>query len=281
MELTLWQSVVLGVVQGLTEFLPVSSSGHLVVFQEFLGVHVPGVGFEIVVHLGTLAAVLAVYRRDVAAAVAGGARALAAMLHGRGAEAWREDHGARLAVLVIAGTVPAAVAGFAAKDAIESLFESSLTVAVCWLLTGILLWWVSRPEGRGTPLERASLADAVTVGLFQAVALLPGISRSGSTIAGARLRGLAPDDAARFSFLLSLPAIIGAAVLVIPDVLAEGVSGAQWATFLAGGVAAAITGYAAIRWLLRWLATGRLHWFAYYLWAAAAVVLFLHRFTAG
>lgn len=281
MELTLWQSVVLGVVQGLTEFLPVSSSGHLVVFQELLGVHLPGVGFEIVVHLGTLAAVLAVYRQDVAAAVAGGVRAVAAVLRGQGAEAWRKDPGARLALLVVAGTVPAAVAGLAAKDVIEGLFESPVTVAVCWLVTGTLLWWVSRPDDHGMPLERASLADALAIGLFQAVALLPGISRSGSTIAGARLRGLSPADSARFSFLLSLPAITGAAVLVLPEVAAEGVSGSGWTMFLAGGLAAAFTGYGAIRWLLRWLATGRLHWFAYYLWAAAIVVLFLHAFKAG
>ncbi|PZN12857.1 MAG: undecaprenyl-diphosphate phosphatase [Bacillota bacterium] len=279
MELSLWQVVVLGVVQGLTEFLPVSSSGHLVVFQELLGIHLEGVGLEIAVHLGTLAAVLAVYRGDVAAAVAGGARAVVALLRGRGAEAWREDPGAHLALLVIVGTLPAVVAGLAAKDAIEAVFESPLFVAGCWLVTGALLWWVSGLHGRTTTLQRASLADALAVGLFQAVALLPGISRSGSTIAGARLRGLSPEEAARLSFLLSLPAIIGAAVLVTPDVLAESAAGIPWTMFLAGGLTAALTGYAAIRWLLRWLATGRLHWFAYYLWAAAIAVFFLYRYS--
>ncbi|MFS8641451.1 MAG: undecaprenyl-diphosphate phosphatase [Symbiobacteriaceae bacterium] len=159
------------------------------------------------------------------------------------------------------------------------MFESPLFVAGCWLVTGALLWWVSGLHGRTTTLQRASLADALAVGLFQAVALLPGISRSGSTIAGARLRGLSPEEAARLSFLLSLPAIIGAAVLVTPDVLAESAAGIPWTMFLAGGLTAALTGYAAIRWLLRWLATGRLHWFAYYLWAAAIAVFFLYRYS--
>lgn len=279
MELSLWQAVVLGVVQGLTEFLPVSSSGHLVVFQQVLGVRLPGVAFEIVLHLGTLAAVLVVYRRDVEAAVAGGLRALAALMRGRGAAAWRDDPGAYLALLVILGTVPAALVGLAAKDAIEAVFESASAVAVFWLVTGALLWWVNRLEHAGKPLERAGLGDALAVGIFQALALLPGVSRSGSTIAGARLRGLSRVDAARFSFLLSLPAIVGAAVLEMPAILAAGETGAGLLPLLAGGLTAAVTGYASIRWLLRWLVADRLHWFAYYVWALAIVVLFWQGFT--
>ena len=273
MEVSLWQAIVLGIIQGLTEFLPVSSSGHLAVAEALMGVRLPGLAFEVVVHLGTLLAVLAVYGADLARAAAGGLRALAALAGSSGRRALANDPDARLAGLVVLGTLPAAVVGLAAEDAIDAAFDSPVTVAVCWIFTGALLWWVNRVPGRGRPLERAGAADALVVGAFQALALLPGISRSGSTLAGGLVRGLARPDAARLSFLLSVPAILGAAVLQLPDLKAAG-EGLGWAPLLAGGLAAAVTGYLAIRWLLRWLLAGRLHWFAYYLWGGAILLLF-------
>ncbi|ADU51153.1 Bacitracin resistance protein BacA [Thermaerobacter marianensis DSM 12885] len=281
MELSLWKAIVLGVVQGLTEFLPVSSSGHLAVAENVLGVQLPGLAFEVMVHLGTLAAVLAVYGRDLGAAVAGFLRTGGGLWAGGGGPAagtaergWAGlDPGTRLGWLVIVGTIPAAVAGFALESRIEAAFDSPGLVAVFWIFTGFLLWWAARrPEG-GRPLERATLADALAVGLFQALALLPGVSRSGSTLVGGLVRGLRREEAARLSFLLSVPAIAGAAVLQLPDLLAAGTAGGGVA-LLAGALAAAVTGYAAIRWLWRWLVTGRLSWFAYYLWTVAILLLF-------
>lgn len=272
MDLSFWQAVFLGVVQGLTEFLPVSSSGHLAVAQWLLGVQLPGVAFEIVLHVGTLAAVFAVYGKDLVAAAAGVLAWLGARWRGDGAET--ELHpGAHLALLMVVGTLPAAVIGLAAEDAIAASFERPTVVAACWLFTGILLWWVNRRQGAGRALAQAGWLDALVVGSFQALALMPGISRSGSTLAAGLMLGLARPDAARFSFLLSVPAILGGAVLSLPELRTVG-AGAGWLPLLVGGAVAAATGYAAIRWLLRWLATDRLHWFAYYLWAIAILLLF-------
>ncbi|HEY8487775.1 MAG TPA: undecaprenyl-diphosphate phosphatase [Thermaerobacter sp.] len=277
MELSLWKAVVLGVVQGLTEFLPVSSSGHLAVAEDLLGVQLPGLAFEVMVHLGTLVAVLVVYGADLWQAAAGFLRTgggLAAGRRGSGPAGWFGfDAGTRLGWLVILGTIPAAVAGLALEDLIEAAFDSPVLVAVFWLFTGVLLWWAGRRPPGGRPLERATPADALVVGLFQALALLPGVSRSGSTLVGGLARGLEREEAARLSFLLSVPAILGAAVLQLPDLMAAGQGGA-WAPLLAGALAAAVTGYAAIRWLLRWLVAGRLGWFAYYLWTVAILLLF-------
>lgn len=278
MELSLWKAVVLGVVQGLTEFLPVSSSGHLAVAEDLLGVQLPGLTFEVMVHLGTLVAVLAVYGADLWAAAAGFLRTGGGLLAGRDggpAGGWRGlDPATRLGWLVVIGTIPAAITGLALEALIEAAFDSPVLVAVCWIFTGALLWWVGRQPAGGRPLERATLADALVVGLFQALALLPGVSRSGSTLVGGLLRGLKREEAARLSFLLSVPAIAGAAVLQLPDLSAAG-AGGGWFALLAGALAAAVTGYIAIRWLLRWLVAGRLTWFAYYLWTAAILLLFL------
>ncbi|QIA26990.1 undecaprenyl-diphosphate phosphatase [Thermaerobacter sp. PB12/4term] len=277
MELSLWNAVLLGVVQGLTEFLPVSSSGHLAVAEDLLGLQLPGLAFEVVVHLGTLAAVLVVYGADLWAALAGFLRTGGGLAGGRrpGSAQWWQglDPGTRLGWLVIAGTIPAAVAGLAFEGLIEAAFESPVVVAAFWIFTGALLWWAGRRPPGGRPLARATLADAVVVGLFQALALFPGVSRSGSTLVGGLVRGLEREEAARLSFLLSVPAILGAAILQLPDLVATG-GGAGWAPLLAGAVAAGVTGYMAIRWLLRWLIAGRLPWFAYYLWAVAILLLF-------
>ncbi|HEY8552501.1 MAG TPA: undecaprenyl-diphosphate phosphatase [Thermaerobacter sp.] len=276
MELSLGKAIVLGVVQGLTEFLPVSSSGHLAVAEDLLGVRLPGLTFEVFVHLGTLAAVLAVYGTDLWAAAAGFLRTGGGILarhRGDAGGAWAAmDPATRLGWLVIIGTLPAAVAGVALEDAIAAAFESPTTVAVCWIATGCLLWWAARRSPAGRTLERATPVDALVVGLFQALALLPGISRSGSTLVGGLLRGLEREEAARLSFLLSVPAIAGAAALQLPQAVAVG-TGGGWAALAAGAVTAAVTGYAAIRWLLRWLVAGRLAWFAYYLWSVAILLL--------
>lgn len=276
MELSLGKAILLGVVQGLTEFLPVSSSGHLAVAEDLLGVSLPGLTFEVFVHLGTLAAVLAVYGTDLWAAAAGFLRSgggLWGSPRGTDGSGWTAmDPATRLGWLVVVGTVPAAVAGLALEDAIAAAFDAPTTVAVCWIVTGCLLWWAARRSPSGRPLERATPLDALVVGLFQALALLPGISRSGSTLVGGLLRGLQREEAARLSFLLSVPAIAGAALLQMPEVAAVAtVDG--WAALLAGAVTAAVTGYAAIRWLLRWLVAGRLAWFAYYLWTVAILLL--------
>ncbi|HEX6989158.1 MAG TPA: undecaprenyl-diphosphate phosphatase [Bacillota bacterium] len=284
MDLPLWKAALLGLLQGVTEFLPISSSGHLVLGQHLLGLDLPGLSFEVTVHVGTLAAVIVAYRRDVAAVlrgVAGMLRRLPVLVRDpllRGRAAGLEP-GARLAWLLVIGSVPAGVAGVAGKGWVEAAFSDLRSVGVGWLITGVLLLGADRTlrpaaRGGGPPGGAAEPrpAQALWIGLCQAAAIWPGISRSGSTIAGGLFAGLDAGSAARFSFLLSIPAIAGAALLDALDVAQAGLTLAP-APLLAGFAAAAASGYAAIHGLLQLLQHGRLAVFAAYCLLLALVVL--------
>jgi undecaprenyl-diphosphatase len=237
----------LAAVQGLTEFLPVSSSGHLVVLQGIMHVPRQGIAFEVVVHLGTLVAVLAVYGRHIVSLLAGALR--------------RDRSSLRMVGLLALGSVPAGAAGVLLGGPVRSLFDSPLTAAAMLLVTGSLLF-ATRWAGPAT--RRPGVVSALLVGVAQAMALLPGISRSGSTIAAGLFRGLDREEAARFSFLLSVPAIAGAGLLEL-----RGMDGAEVGLHLpVGFVVAAVTGYSALRLLLRFVRRGRLHLFSWYCWAA-------------
>lgn len=255
-------SVALGVLQGLTEFLPVSSSGHLVLAQSLLpGFHQPGVLFDVLLHGGTLLAVLVYFRRDV--------WGLAASLAPGGDPAQR-----RLLFLLLAATVPTGLIGILFKDPLEALFEAPRAAASMLLVTGALLWLsevLARPR---VGLDRLGLPRALAVGVVQGLAIVPGISRSGATIAAATLMGVRGEDAARFSFLLSVPAVLGAVVLQVRDVGGAAAS-APLGAYAAGVLAAFVAGLWAIRFLLAVLRRGRFRWFAVYCWALGLAYLFL------
>lgn len=251
-----WEGLVLGIVQGLTEFLPVSSSGHLVVAEAALGLHTPGVFVEVAVHVATLAAVAVVYWRRIAGLLAGAAR-------GDGA-AW-----GYLGLLVLA-SVPAAVVGVLFQDWFEATFDSMLVVGVDFLVTGTFLW-STRAAGamtRPAPSARGALA----IGLAQAAAILPGISRSGATVTAGMWSGVDPVRAAEFSFLMAMPAIAGAAVLQLPA-LARGTAAVGSGPLAVAFAAALLSGILAIRLLVRLLARRAFHRFAPYCWTIGAVTL--------
>ncbi len=254
------QAAILGLVQGLTEFLPVSSSGHLVLLQKLMGFCEPELLFDVSVHVGTLFAVIVVFRAD-----------LYAMLRGLWATDQEARQGRRLLLLVIAGSIPTGIIGLTFKDTFESLFCSSTTVGVALLITGLILM-----ATRFAPLATRGLAKtgwgrAVLIGVAQGLAITPGISRSGATIAAGLLLGLERELAARFSFVLSIPAILGALALQIKDM--EAPTQTTWAPLIVGAVVAAITGYIALKLLLKLVKGGRLHWFAYYCWALGIAAL--------
>jgi undecaprenyl-diphosphatase len=241
------QAAWLAAVQGLTEFLPVSSSGHLVILQGIMHVPRQGIAFEVVVHLGTLLAVLVVYGRDLLQ-ILGGALRL------------RRDSLNMLGLLAL-GSVPAGAAGILLGDSVKKLFDSPLIASAMLLVTGSLLFatrWVRRSGHAPRPLS------AGVIGVAQALALLPGISRSGSTISTGLFFGLSREQAARFSFLLSVPAIAGAGLLELPGMSASDMG----PHLLVGFVVSALTGYSALRLLLRFVRHGRLHVFCWYCWAA-------------
>ncbi len=266
------QALLLGTLQGLTEFLPVSSSGHLVLAQTALGLRESEVLFDILVHVGTLAAVLGYYGKDLWRILRAWLLSLgrgAGLAGGSGDE--REAASARTAWLLILGTVPASLVGLLLEDAIDRAFSNPLFVAGALFVTGAILYTsASRPAGERGEGEM-TWRDALIIGLFQAAAIFPGVSRSGATIAAALFLGIEREQAARFSFLLAIPAIAGAFVLK-GSALTE-VSAASLGPFLLGTVAAAAVGFLALGWLLRLVRAGSFGGFAYYCWALAGVVI--------
>jgi undecaprenyl-diphosphatase len=254
------QAAFLGVVQGLTEFLPVSSSGHLVLAQNLLGLKEPELLFDVAVHVGTLLAVLVVFRADIYA-----------MLRGLWARDSEARQGRRLLLLVVAGSVPTALIGLIFKDTFEALFASTLAVGLALLVTGLLLTATRFAPRAMRGLEQTGWGRAVIIGLAQGLAITPGISRSGATISAGLLLGLERELTARFSFVLSIPAILGALALQIKDL--GPAAGTPATPLLVGAVVAAITGYAALKVLIKLVKGGRLHWFAYYCWALGLTAL--------
>lgn len=251
-------AALLGLVQGLTEFLPVSSSGHLVLVQALLGVHQKGVLFEVVLHLATLGSVLVFYRRRVAELALGMAQ--------RRPEAWRY-----VAKLVVA-TVPAVALVLAVGGFLEAQFESARSAALGLLATGAILW-TTRRTLPGATGEEPSFAAAFWIGCGQALAILPGVSRSGTTVAVALALGVRPAMAAEFSFLMSVIAISGAAVRMLPEL--SGVSAAALAPLAVGGAVALVSGVAAIWAFVRLLRHGGFHRFAWYVWPVGLLALVL------
>lgn len=255
------QALVLGLVQGLTEFFPISSSGHLVLAEALLGVNPQGVVFEVAIHVATVLAVLVYYVRRIAALAAGAV--------GGERAAWS------YLGKIFAGSVPAGVLGVAFEHRIGFFFDAPALTAVFLLVTGGVLWSTRGLNGRpdaGANDEDLTWGTALWVGVAQAVALLPGISRSGMTVAAGLWRGMRPAAAAEFSFLLSVPAILGAALLETSAIV-NGGSGAGPLALGLGFVAAGISGYLALAYLVRWLVRGHLHRFAYYCWVVGALFL--------
>jgi undecaprenyl-diphosphatase len=267
------EAIALGVIQGLTEFLPVSSSGHLVLFQKIFGIEEPALLFDIMLHIGTLAAVFAVLWKDILAIL-------------------KKLYQPLTAYLIIA-TVPTVIIALALKDAIEHLFETARFLGVCFLLTAALLSaaeLLSRraAAGGGAGAANSGLKkpgemnwlDALVIGVMQAIAIVPGVSRSGATLSGALSRRLDRDFAARFSFLLSIPAILGAAILQLKDVVKGAAAGASSAVggigvaaMIAGTVSAAVVGFFAVRLMLKIVRERSLWGFAIYTGILGALVL--------
>lgn len=261
------QALVLGIVQGATEFVPISSSGHLVLVPWLLDWPEPGLVFDTIVHWGTLVAVLAVFWRDLVALVQAWARSLV--------ERNLDSTEAQLAWLIIVGTLPAALMGFLWEDFFESLFRSPGRVAALLLVTGAILALSERLGKRQRSMGDLSWLDSVLIGLAQGLAIAPGISRSGATMAMGLLRGVKREAAARYSFLLATPIILGAGLLPLAELFRAEVVGAVLPPLIIGFLAAAISGYLCIRVLLAYLQRGRLYVFAIYCWLAGIMSLTL------
>ncbi len=269
--MNLFQAILLGIVQGLTEFLPISSSGHLVLAAHLLGWHLPpeqAFIFDTLVQLGTLAAVIGYFWRDLW----GITRATLTSL-------WNPSRWSlpevRLGVFLVLATIPAGLAALLLEDRIEAAFSSLRATGFFLLLTAGLLWLGERLGQRMRGLETLTWLDSLLIGLFQALALFPGLSRSGATITGGLLRGLERPAAARFSFLMSVPVMLAAGLYKGRDLLALPDVAALAGPLLAGALAAAVVGYLTIRWLLGYVARHSMRGFAVYLLAAGLLALLL------
>jgi len=267
------KAIVLGIVQGATEFLPVSSSGHLVIVPWLLGWTPGTLLFDTVLHWGTLVSIALVFWADFVRII----RAALLSIVRRSLA----DPDARLGWWIVLASIPAAATGLFLKDSIESLFHAPVLAGVFLFVTAALLWgseWLARRVNAAKSLDRLSLTDAILIGLAQAVALAPGISRSGSTIAAGLARGLRRDEAARFSFLLGTPAFLGAGLLQLADVMGTDPSAltSELPALLAGFVASAIAGLVAIRFLLAFLRQRTLYPFAIYCVVMGVAVLLIN-----
>ena len=261
------QAIILGLVQGASEFVPISSSGHLVLVPWLLGWPPPGLVFDTMVHWGTLVAVLAYFWRDFMALASAWGRSLASRN--------LSEPEARIAWLIIVGTLPAALMGYVGEDFFESLFAAPAWAAGLLLVTGLILAlseWMG--ERRKEPHQLAFL-DSILIGIAQGCAIAPGISRSGATIAAGLFRGLKREAAARYSFILATPIIFGAGLLQLLDLFKMENATAHLPALILGFLAAALSGYLCIRFLLSYLQRGKLYVFAIYCWLAGGAFLLI------
>ena len=273
--MTYLTAFLLGLIQGVAEFLPISSSGHLAIAQNLL--HIEGAGsvpefFDVLLHLGTLIAVFAAYWKDICEMVVEFFRGIGDLAHRSTPSPVPPAR--RLILLIIVGTLPL-FAVLPVRKAVQGLGDNMVFVGAALIVTGFLLFLCDRVR-KGRKTERsATWADALLVGVGQAVATLPGVSRSGMTITAGCFVGYERRFAVRFSFLLSIPAVLGANILSIGDAVKAGINGAELPMYLVGVVTAAVTGYLCIR-LLKYVADkGRFGAFAYYCWAVGILTLVL------
>jgi len=249
------ETLILGIIQGLTEWLPVSSSGQLAIAKEFLGWQ-PPIIFYVLLHLGTLFVVVAFFRKRVV-------KILKALIR----RDLKSEEG-NLAAFVVVGSIPTAVIGYVFQELFESFFDNLLVVGVALLATGFLLFVSERREGN----RALNYLDSLLVGIAQGIAIIPGISRSGSTIATALLKKVDRETAFEFSFLLSIPAVLGATIAKVGD-LNLLIGGGDTVAVVVSVVASMIVGYFSLKVLLRLVMKKKFHWFAFYCWAAGALVL--------
>ena len=273
--ITWFQAIIMGLVQGLTEFLPVSSSGHLVLAKFILGAQTDTSAlFEVLLHVGTLTAVCAVYYKDVWSLIKESVLLVVdAVLWLVRRKKFKMYAARKMVLMIILVSIPTAVLGLLMQQFLEDIFLSSvLAVGLALLVTGVVLLLISRiPLGHKT-IDGIKGRDALFIGLVQGIATIPGISRSGSTISAGLFCGLDKEFAIRFSFLMSIPAILGAAVLKLAKVSAQDLA-LNAAPYLLGTLVAALVGYLCIRWLLNLLKKNQFHYFGYYCLAVGCIAV--------
>lgn len=254
--MTVLEAIVLGIIQGLGEFLPISSSAHLVLVPWALGWDYAGVTFDVALHIGTLVSVVAFFWRDWLGLVSHAAQR-------------KKTHETKLFWFLLAATIPGAAAGYIFEEQAETVFRSPLLIAVLLIAMGIILYWVDIRADNRKDIKSLTLTDSLIIGISQAFAIIPGVSRSGATMTAGRALGLTREAAARFSFLLSTPIIVGAGIYKLRELSFSDID----AAFLTGVATSALVGFLAIGFLLRYIATHNFALFAWYRFAVGSAVI--------
>ncbi len=271
--MTLFEAVILGLVQGLAEFLPISSSGHLAIIQHFFGIEGESVlVFAVLLHLGTLISLIAVYYKVLWELIVELFAVIKDLVTGRGLQI-NKNGTRKLGVMIIIATIPTGIIGVFFNDLFAGLYNSVPVIGICLLITGCFLWMAERVAQKGKSIREMKIRDALFVGICQGIAILPGISRSGATLVGGLFSGLNRELAVQFAFLISIPAILGAVVLEAPAAFAEGLTSEILLPVAAGVAVAAISGYIAIKTMIRIVSNKKLYLFSFYTWTAGGLVL--------
>lgn len=271
--MTGFEAFILGLVQGLTEFLPVSSSGHLAILQSFMNLQEGALEFTVLLHLGTLIAVFLVYRKAVIGVIKAFFCMIADLFKEKSLMIKKDKYRAYVILLII-GSIPAGIAGILFNDKLTEAFTSIILIAFMLIITGALLI-IGEKIGRKNTLKIEQLKgkNAFLIGLFQMAALMPGLSRSGTAMVGGLVNGLKKEDAVEFSFLLSMPAVLGACIFEMKDILSLSSLNTSVSAMLIGFLTAVIVGYLSIKLLILVVKKERLRYFAYYCWIVACAVL--------
>lgn len=266
--------VLLGLLQGLTEFFPVSSSGHLVIAKHFLKINLPGVAFEAFVHFGTVLAVIVLFRNEIKELVISFFDSIYKLFHGENIlNILKNNSSSKLAWFLVISTLPAAIIGYTFSSYFEILFSKPIIASLMLTITGTLLWFGNKNfPGGSKNISEITFKDAIFIGLAQAVAIIPGISRSGLTVIAGLSRNLDREFAAKYSFILSVPIILGASMFKIRELSSLNI---DLSILILSGFVAAISSYGAMKIFIGLLKNRKIYFFSYYLWIISGLTIWI------
>lgn len=260
------EAIVLGLVQGLSEFLPISSSGHLALLENLFEIKEESVlFFAVLLHIGTLVSIFIVYHEDIYALIKELGLLFKDIFSGKGLRI-EERPIRKLGIMIIVSSIPTAIMGLLFSNFIDRVFGSLIVISICWIITGFILFLSEKLKSNNKEIQGMKYRNAIFIGICQGFAIMPGISRSGSTIVGSLVTGLKREFAVEFAFLISIPAILGSAILEFPKAIKAGIDPSTIGPMIVGFLVAAISGYFAITTMIRIVSKHKMIYFSYYVW---------------
>lgn len=275
-----FEAIILGLVQGLAEFLPISSSGHLALLQYFFQINGENVlMFAVMMHVGTLISVFICYWKDIWELIVELCLTIKDIVTGKGLRL-NERPVRKLGVMIIVATIPTGVIGILFNDIFESFYLSLVAIGTGFIITGVLMFLAERISSANRGIEQMNFRNAIFIGILQGIAICPGISRSGSTLVGGLTTGLKREFAVKFAFLISIPSILGSVVLELPDAIKTGLEPGLLGPIVVGMAVAAVSGFIAIKGMIKIVSDKKLSYFSYYVWILGAFTLVFGLFFA-